>query len=213
MEKLDLKEQFKRFHSTRDMTPVLLQIPAANYLMIDGSGDPNTSASFGQAVQALYSVSYTLKFAFKKGASAVDYPVMALEGLWWTKDMETFSVESKDEWLWTLMIMHPEIVTADDVATTVEEVRRKKGLTNLNALRLERFDEGLCAQVVHVGPFSTEPTTIAALHHFIEAQGLVKRGRHHEIYMSDPRKCAPERMKTILRQPVTPPMSKAGSNP
>jgi hypothetical protein len=155
-------------------------------------------------MQALYGMAYTLKFMIKKGPEAIDYPVMALEGLWWAEDMSQFSLDVKGDWQWTVMIMQPEIVTAEHFARAAAELRRKKNPPALDLVRLERFHEGLSAQIMHVGPFAAEGPTVERLHDFIADQGYERRGRHHEIYMSAFGRTAPERLKTVIRQPVGP---------
>jgi hypothetical protein len=176
-------------------------VPPLHYLMLDGRGDPNTAPEYQEAVEALYALSYGLRFALKK-AQGLEYRVGPLEGLWWADDMTQFSVERKGDWQWTMMICQPEAVTPEWFAHVREEVGRKKRLPALAHVRLDRLDEGLSAQVLHVGPFSAEGPTIALLHDFIVAQGYGFAGRHHEIYLSDPRRAAPEKWKTIIRQPV-----------
>jgi len=153
-------------------------------------------------VEALYSVSYALKFLIKKGATGVDYGVMPLEGLWWVDDMAEFSVDNKGIWKWTVMIMQPEFVTKELVDKALEEVEKKKNLPALSKIRFESYHEGQSAQIMHIGPFSAEGPTIEKLHGFIKEKGYSLRGKHHEIYLSDPRRTAPEKMKTVLRQPI-----------
>jgi hypothetical protein len=186
--------------------PEIVQVPPIGFIMIDGRGDPNTAVAYQEAIQALYSVSYTLKFALKKEL-AVEYKVGPLEGLWWSDNMSTFGSGGKDNWQWTAMIAQPDEVTTERFEQAVEEVARKKDLPALPLARLERFEEGPCAQILHIGPFSAEGPTIALLHEFIAEQGHTfdgKRQKHHEIYLSDPRRSAPEKWKTIIRQPFTP---------
>jgi hypothetical protein len=168
--------------------------------MIDGAGDPN-NAPFAEAVSALYSVSYALKFAVRNGPRAIDYPVMPLEGLWWMTGGQRFTPERRDSWLWTAMIMQPEYVTAELVELACADSKRKKGIAAIDRLRFVRFDEGPAAQIMHRGPFADEPATIAQLHAFITGHGHRPRGKHHEIYLNDPLRTAPERLKTVLRQP------------
>jgi len=201
MKKHDLRKEYKNLYSASAKKPVLLDVPPFNFLMIDGMGDPNTSQAFKQAVGTLYSISYTLKFACKKEME-VDYPVMALEGLWWMDDMREFSLERKGDWKWTMMIMQPGFVPKLMVLKTIEQVRKKSEMKDFPKVRLERFKEGRCAQILHVGPYSAEGPTIQKLHEFIEAEGSVFRAKHHEIYLGDPRRSAPEKLRTILRQPV-----------
>jgi hypothetical protein len=173
-----------------------------NFLLIDGVGDPNTSPAFQAAVEALYSVAYTLKFSIKKGPLAIDYPVMPLEGLWWMDDMGRFTLGNKDDWKWTVMLVQPDFMTEDLVKEGVEQVRKKKNPAALPLLRFERFHEGLCAQIMHLGPYAAEKPTIERLHAFIAEQGASLTGKHHEIYLSDPSRTAPEKMKTVIRQPM-----------
>jgi hypothetical protein len=170
--------------------------------MIDGVGDPNTSALFHGAIEALFSVSYTMKFMVRD-QQGIDYGVMPLEGLWWMDDMREFTLENKDRWLWTVMIMQPEYVTEELVTDAIIQVTKKKGLSGLSRLRFDTYQEGLSAQVLHVGPFTNEGPTVATLHDFIAANGYRLHGKHHEIYLSDTRRAAPERWKTIIRQPIT----------
>lgn len=201
MEKRDYRKELKHLNTAPKGKPALLEVPPLNFLMIDGEGDPNQSAAFQQAVQALYQLSYTLKFMVKKELE-IDYSVMALEGLWWADDPVVFAAGDKSSWQWTLMIMQPEPVTADLVHAARDAAQSKKGASQaLEQLRFERFEEGLCAQVLHVGPYDAEAPAIAALHAFIHEQGCVLRGKHHEIYLGDPGRAAPEKLKTILRQP------------
>ena len=181
--------------------PELVRVPETGFVMIDGRGDPNSSPEYSEAIQALYAASYTLKFALKK-TTGFDYRVGPLEGLWWADDMADFSVARKSDWIWTMMIAQPDAVTNERFAAARDAAARKKALPALARTRLVRFTEGLCAQVLHVGPFSAEAPTIAALHAFIRSQGFDLSGKHHEIYLSDPRRSAPEKWKTIIRQPV-----------
>jgi hypothetical protein len=174
--------------------PELLEIPDRNVLMTDGRGDPNGSAEFQDAVGALYSISYGLRFRLKRDVG-VDRKIGPLEGLWWTED-GGFSFDHRSNWRWTALIEQADEVTAG----LVDAMARDKGLEV--PVRLERFREGRVAQVLHLGPFSEEPATIVRLHAFIAEHGLVPTGRHHEIYLNDVRRTAPERLRTILRQPV-----------
>ena len=186
-------------------TPEFVKVPELSFLMIDGHGDPNHSDRYQQAVQALYAVSYTLKFTLKK-QPGLDYRVAPLEGLWWAQDMTQFSSQRKADWDWTMMIRQPAQVTRQLVEQTAQEVADKKRLPAARELRLERFTEGPAAQVLYLGPYSAEGPTIAALHAFIHERGRRfdgRRHKHHEIYLSDPRRSASEKMKTIIRQPVT----------
>ena len=194
----------ERLYKAARKDPELVQIPEMSFAMVDGHGDPNTSADYGRAIQLLYSVSYVLKFALKRDG-APDYRVSPLEGLWWAEDMAQFSVERRSDWRWTMMIAQPEAVTAERFTWAVAEAARKKDLPESGRVRLDRLAEGWCAQILHVGPYSAEGPTIERLHAFIAGHGLRFDGRtqkHHEIYLGDPRRSAPERLRTILRQPV-----------
>ena len=180
-------------------------ILSMQFLMIDGIGDPNTEPQYAAAVQALYAASYTLKFLIKKGPTAQDYAVMPLEGLWWADDMESFSnLRDKDKWRWTMMIRQPDFISQADIDAALMACGKKKDPVDVSGLRFETFAEGPCAQILHIGPFETEGPTIARLHAEIAAQGKTLRGTHHEIYLSDIRRAAPEKWRTILRQPISP---------
>jgi len=202
MKKLDLKKELRHLYqpSTKEVTAV--DVPPMHYLMIDGKGDPNTAQEYSDAIEALFAVAYTIKFAVKKGALAIDYGVMPLEGLWWAEDMSKFSSEDKSDWLWTAMIVQPPFVSEEMVESAIVEVRKKKNPVALSKLRFEAFDEGHCAQIMHIGPFSEEGPNIEKVHHYIESSGHQRRGKHHEIYLSDIRRTAPEKWKTIIRQPM-----------
>lgn len=201
MEKLDLKKTLKHLYQASAKEVVAVDVSPMNYLMVDGAGDPNTSQAFADAVEVLFMVSYTLKFMVKKGASAIDYGVMPLEGLWWADDMTKFSATDKSNWKWTAMIMQPPFVTPDAVALAIAEVKAKKSPAAISRLRRDSFAEGRCAQGLHIGPFADEGPTIERLHRFIAAQGRLT-GKHHEIYLSDLRRTAPSKWKTIIRQPM-----------
>jgi len=200
MEKIDYKKVLKHLYHPGSREVSEVNVPAFNYIMADGTGDPNTSKDYQFVVEALFSTAYTIKFMVKKGPAAVDYGVMPLEGLWWADNMAEFSVQAKFDWKWTMMIMQPPVVTREQFTAAVT-VGRKKGLAALDRLRFEGFEEGRCAQILHVGPFSAEGPTIARLHDFIQQNGKL-RGKHHEIYLSDIRKADPARWKTIIRQPM-----------
>lgn len=199
--KLDLRVTYKQCY-TAGREPGLVDVPEFSFLAVDGHGDPNTSAEYIEAVEALFAVSYALKFALKRGPRLLDYGVMPLEGLWWVPDMSRFSVAHKSDWDWTIMIMQPDVVDADLVGTAIEQSTAKKDLPAARLLRLERYAEGLAAQIMHVGPYAAEEPTIQRLHTFIAERGYDLAGKHHEIYLGDPRRSAPERLRTIIRQPV-----------
>lgn len=201
MQKIDLKRQFKQLYQAPAREPVQVEVPPMNYLMIDGEGDPNTSREYAEAVEALFTLSYTIKFMLKKSQKAIDYSVMPLEGLWWADDMDVFTRAEKDKYKWTAMIMQPPFVTREIVNDAIAEAKKKKKLPALSRVRFDKLAEGTCAQILHVGPFSDEGPTIAKLHAFIDAHGQ-RAGKHHEIYLSDIRKAAPEKWKTVIRQPM-----------
>ncbi|MFW9779339.1 MAG: GyrI-like domain-containing protein [Candidatus Heimdallarchaeota archaeon] len=202
MAKIDLKKELKGIYSNISSSKFsIVDVPPLNFLMIDGQGDPNTSADYQAAMEALYPISYTLKFMMKDKGN--DYVVMPLEGLWWVPNMEGFSEENKDAWYWTSMIMQPDFITPALFDQAVAEVKKKKAPAALDKVRFEVYEEGKSVQILYFGPYSDEGPTIANLHKFIEKQGYSRRGKHHEIYLSDPRRTKPDRLKTIIRQPVS----------
>lgn len=199
--KVDLKKQLKDLYQPSAKAVVKVDVPSFRFLMIDGEGDPNSSAAYVEAVEALFSVSYTVKFKLKKGPEAIDYAVMPLEGLWWADDMSAFTANDKSRWKWTMMIMQPDFVPPEVIDQAIAELKLKKKLPGLDRLRLESFTEGLCAQTLHIGPFSEEGPTIERVHDFIHEHGALS-GKHHEIYLSDIRRADPAKWKTIIRQPM-----------
>jgi hypothetical protein len=201
MAKRDLKKELKQLYSPGSRDVVAVDVPSMNFLMIDGEGNPNTSQTYRDAIECLYALSYTLKFMIKKGRGGVDYSVMPLEGLWWGDDMDVFMEGKKDLWKWTAMIMQPEYVTKALFKRACEEVQKKKALPALSKVRLETFREGKSAQIMYVGSYSAEGPTIKRIHTFIAEQGGRLSGKHHEIYLGDPRRTAPEKLKTVIRQP------------
>ena len=199
MKTIDFKEELKHLYNPPTSRGVIVDVPRLQFLMIDGAGDPNTSPDYQDALQALYSVAYAAKFTLK---ATVSYSVPPLEGLWWADDMTQFSVTNKGLWKWTMMIMQPEDLTEELFRGVLGQVARKKPLPALDRMRLESLHEGLSAQIMHIGPYAAEKPTMERLHGFIHEGGYAFRGRHHEIYLSDPRRAAPEKMRTVLRQPV-----------
>jgi len=202
MEKIDLKKELRHLYSSSSKEVIIVDVPEMSFLMVDGMGDPNTAKDYQDAIEALYAVAYALKFMIKKGDSGIDYVVMPLEGLWWTEDMSKFSLENKDLWKWTAMIMQPKEVSGALFSEVLEQAQKKRKLASLSKMRFERFHEGLAAQIMHIGPYSAEGPTIEKLHSYIKQTGYELRGKHHEIYLSDPGRSKPERMKTIIRQPI-----------
>jgi hypothetical protein len=203
MEKVDFKKMLKHLYLPSAKHFAVADVPEMQFLMIDGQGDPNTALAYHQALEALYAVSYGLKFMSKREL-ARDYTVMALEGLWWTPDMAGFSMEDKGAWHWTMMMMQPDWITGDMAQAAVAEAGGKKDLPALARMRFEPYHEGLSVQIMHIGPYDAEGPTIARMHQFIAENGYQPAGKHHEIYLGDPRRTAPEKLKTVLRQPVRP---------
>jgi hypothetical protein len=202
MPKTDFKRELKHLYNPpQEFT--IVDVPPMSFLMIDGHGDPNTAQAYVDAVEALYAVAYKIKFASKKELDQ-DYVVPPLEGLWWAEDMDTFGVKrDKSTWDWTMMIMQPEWISQDMVKQAVQQVAKSKGLPALPRLRLETYHEGPSVQILHVGSYDDEGPALARLHHeYLPQNGLVEAGKHHEIYLSDPRRTAPEKLKTVIRQPV-----------
>ena len=200
MDKMDLKKELKNLYNPSSKEVTIVDVPAMNFLLVNGEGAP-TSPQYSEAIEALFSVAYTLKFMVKKGKS-VDYSVMPLESLWWVDDMAKFSAERKDDWKWTAMIMQPKYVTVDDVKMAEEQVKKKKNPTALPKIRFESFKEGPASQIMYVGPFSAEGPTISKIHAYIQNSGHELSGKHHEIYLNNPAKTSPEKLKTIIRQPM-----------
>ena len=211
MKILDLKKQFKHLYMPSAKKIEIVHVPRLQFAMVDGAiekgSEPGKSTSVADATQALYGISYTLKFMLKKRkANPIDYPVMALEGLWGVED-GMFDISVKDNWFYTLMIMQPDVITQDVFAEGLEQVRRKRGNSDpLSKLRLAEFEEGLCVQTMHIGPYATEPETVERMRAFARENGfrdcVGSGGKHHEIYLGDPRKADPAKLKTVLRHPV-----------
>lgn len=199
--KLDLKRELRHLYAP-GREPSLVEVPELSFLMIDGQDDPNTSPEYQQAIEALYSVAYTAKFTLKRAPDGLDFAVMPLESLWWAPGAESFAMASKSEWRWTAMIVQPDAVTPELFEQAREAASAKRALPALELMRLERYAEGAAAQVMYVGPYSEEGPTIERLHAFIAEQGCAPAGKHHEIYLGDPRRSAPEKLKTVIRQPV-----------
>jgi hypothetical protein len=190
----------KELYGASSREPSLIEVPELQFLMVDGTGDPNQPGAFQDAIQALYSLSYGAKFMLKK--EGIEFRVSPLEALWGSAG--GLNPNKKATWHWTAMIMQPAAVTPSVVDKVRVEAMRKKPLPVLSRVRLEPFRAGLSAQVMHVGPYSAEAPTIARLHEFIKRQGYRRVGKHHEIYLGDPQRSAPERLKTLIRQPIAP---------
>lgn len=201
-EKIDLKQQLKELYRPSAKKASLVDVPDINYLMVNGSGYPEQgSPEFQGAIEALYGVAYTLKFMLK-AAAARDFTVMPLEGLWWMRGNGAFDAGNKEDWRWTLMIALPPHISEADVKQAMKQLKEKKNPPSLAKVRFRGFSEGRAVQIMHVGPWSHEGPTIERLHEFARENRLKIRGKHHEIYMSDPRRTAPQKLKTVVRQPV-----------
>ena len=202
MKIIDFKKELKHLYRPSVKTVETVDIPKMNFFMVDGDGGPN-HPTFQNAIEVLFPLSYTLKFMIKKSDIGIDYGVLPLEGLWWADDMSSFIKDKKDDWKWTLMIMQPELITNEMVVEAVNQVRVKKNPTSLPLVRFESINEGKVAQIMHIGPFSEEGPTVQKLHSFIKDSGKKIIGKHHEVYLSDIRRAAPEKWKTIIRQPMS----------
>ncbi|KRA41696.1 GyrI-like domain-containing protein [Devosia sp. Root635] len=200
MDKIDFRRTLGHYKATRTIEAIL--VPEMAFVMVDGAGNPNSAPAYQSAIEWLYSISYALKFAAK--ALGHDYVVPPLEGLWWADNPADFTARRKDNWRWTMMIMAPDILTQAMFAEAVAKVGAKLG-KRPDTLRLERYAEGRSLQVLHVGSYDDEGPVLAQLHDVeMPARGLTFNGHHHEIYLSDARRTAPDKLRTILRQPVRP---------
>jgi hypothetical protein len=203
MPKIDFKKELKHLYRPSAKEFAVVDVPPMQFLMADGHGDPNTAKEYQDAIEALYAVAYKLKFMSKR-EKGEDYVVPPLEGLWWAEDMETFTtMRDKSAWDWTMMIMQPEWITQEMFEEVVRQVEKQKGLPALPELRLDAYHEGLSVHILYIGSYDAEGPTIARMHHeFMPRNGYEPAGKHHEIYLSDPRKVAPEKLKTVIRQPI-----------
>jgi hypothetical protein len=200
---MDHLKEFSHLYSQKKNEVTFLDVPMMNFLMIDGTGSPNNNPEYSDAVGALYALAYHLKFAVKKGPLGIDYKVMPLEGLWWAEDMQLFTLENRDNWLWRMMIMQPDLITVEMFDEAIDAVRKKKNPPRLEEVRFEAYEEGLCAQIFHAGPYGeAERPSIDRLHQTIFDHGYKLRGKHHEIYFNSPLRSEPAKLKTIIRQPV-----------
>ena len=206
MPKRDFKKENKELYNPSAKEVSIVDVPEMSFLMIDGEGDQNTSQEYQDSIEALFSVSFKVKFISEKENSQ-DYVVMSLEGLWWIENMEDFNIQDKSIWKWTAMIRQPDFITKDMMKKAIEEVEKKKNLPALSRIRFESLHEGISAQIMHIGPYAEEGPTIEKLHNFIEENGYEFDGsmpgkKHHEIYISDMRRTNPEKLKTVIRQPM-----------
>lgn len=203
MAKKDLSKELQELYFPPTREPISVKVPKMKFLMVDGRGNPNTSKDYQEAIGALYSLSYTMKFMLKFGQKKVDHIVMPLETLWWTDKGTNFMTAEKDTWNWRAMIAQPEHVTKDLISKAKDELaRKKKDVPGIDKVKFETFEEGLSAEIMHIGPYSEEKSSIEKLHNFIAESGRKPRGKHHEIYMSDPNRAKPEKLKTVIRQPM-----------
>ncbi|MFG2018436.1 GyrI-like domain-containing protein [Actinomadura geliboluensis] len=202
MTRYDIKQELKQCYAPRNRDWALVDVPAQRFIAVDGSGDPNTSADYARAVEALYTVAYTIKFASKRTLDR-DFVVGPLEGLWWSDRPEVFTARDKDAWQWRMLISQPDWITEDFIDDAKQTALTKKGLPTIADVRYEPMHEGLCAQVLHIGPYDDEGPILAALHgEYLAANNLRMTGHHHEVYLGDPRRSAPAKLRTVLRQPV-----------
>lgn len=203
---IDLKKENKELYNPSAKEVSIVDVPEMSFLMIDGEGDPNISQEYQDSIEALFSVSYKVKFISKKENSQ-DYVVMPLEGLWWVENPKEFTVQDKSGWKWTAMIRQPDFITKDVIKEAVQEVEKKKKLPAFSRIKFQRLHEGLSSQIMHIGPYSQEGPTVKKLHNFIEEKGYEFNGslpgeKHHEIYISNILRTKPEKLKTIIRQPM-----------
>ena len=204
METYDVRKAHKDLYAPPKSDFVEVQVPELHYLAIDGHGDPNTAKSYVAAIEALYTVAYTLKFTGRKTLER-DFAVGPLEGLWWAPDPSVFAARDKSAWGWTMMIPLPDWVTESQVGDAIDAAWAKKGNDAIKELRLLPLSEGHSVQILHIGSYDDETPTLDRLHHmYLPEHGLTFNGHHHEIYLSDARRTAPEKLRTILRQPVRP---------
>lgn len=200
--KLDFKKELKDLYNPKPGKFTLVKVPKLQYLMVDGQGDPNKVIEYKEAVEALFSVSYTLKF-HSKNELGKDYVVPPLEGLWWSDDFDDFRSRRKNNWSWTMMIMVPDWLGKNEFKEAVNTVSSKKPDIKVDRLRLETLTEGLSVQIMHIGSYDDETPTLLKLHdEWLPENGLKERLKHHEIYIGDPRKTPAAKLKTVLRQPV-----------
>lgn len=201
MDSLDFTAE-KPLYAPKSQQFSVVDVPPMTFLTADGEGDPNTSEGYGQAVAALYSASYALKFA-SKTSHGRNYVVAPLEGLWWVEGDQPFTEKNKERWHWRLMIRQPDWMTDDEVRAVLADTATRKQLPAVLELQIRHLTEGLSVQTMHIGPYDTEAPVIRRLHsEFLPENGFRENGEHHEIYLSDPRRTRPERLRTILRQPV-----------
>ncbi|WP_447007918.1 GyrI-like domain-containing protein [Saccharothrix isguenensis] len=197
----DVKRELKALYAPKNRDWALVDVPPQQFIAVAGRGDPNTAPEYARAVEALYSVAYALKFASKRAGR--DFVVGPLEGLWWSDDPAVFTAREKDSWQWRMLISQPDWITARDVEEAREATSAKKKLPTIAEVRHEELAEGTCAQVLHIGSYDDETPVLAALHNdYLAANDLEMTGLHHEVYIGDPRRTEPAKLRTVLRQPV-----------
>jgi hypothetical protein len=206
MRKIDLKKELRYLYVPSARQVEVVEVPRFNFVMVDGKiepgASPGISPAFQQALEALYGISYTLKFDSKlRAENPIDYSVMALEALWWVEQGE-FDITRPENWCWTAMILQPDHITGEMYQDALTQLRKKKPGLALDRLRFESFQEGLCMQIMHIGPYAEEPVTLARMQAFAEQNSYLLRGKHHEIYLGDPRRADPSKLKTVLRHPI-----------
>ena len=200
----DVKREHRALYAPKSTDWELVDVPEQRFIAVDGSGDPNTAEAYSRAVEALYAVAYTLKFASKR-EDGRDFVVAPLEGLWWSDDMEAFTARAKQSWQWTMMICQPEWIGREAIEDAKAAALAKKRLAAVGKVEFKTLHEGTSAQVLHLGPYDDEGPILAELHEkYLAANGLDYNGLHHEVYLSDPRKTEPAKLRTVLRQPVRP---------
>ncbi|MFQ5943382.1 MAG: GyrI-like domain-containing protein [Anaerolineales bacterium] len=207
MKKIDLKKELKHLYLPSAKEVVIVDVPAFNFIMMDGmmpaGVHPGDSPEYVDSLTALYGISYGLKFKSKlREVNPIDYTVMALEGLWWVESGD-FEFGKMEPWFFTSMMLQPDHITQEMYAEARDELQHKKPDLYVDSLRFDRFEEGRCIQIMHVGPYSDEPRTLAKMEAFMKENGYRFRGKHHEIYIGDPRRAKPENLKTVLRHPVS----------
>ncbi len=209
MQKIDYKKDLKYLYKPSSKNITTVDVPGMNFLMIDGIGDPNKEKSFGESINTLFSISYTLKFMIKKGEIEIsdkpgpNYAVRPLECLWWADDMTDFVKMRKDKWKWILMVAQPEFINMEMITAAIEKAKKKKPLIHISKMHFNKFEEGKSAHILYIGPYDNEGPTIKIIHKYIVDQGGLLTGKHHEIYLSDMRRTAPEKLRTIIRQPFS----------
>jgi hypothetical protein len=203
MPKIDFTKERKRLYQPPTTTFDVVEVPPTTYLAVDGHGDPNTAQEYKEAVEALYAVSYRIKF-ISKDELGRDYVVPPLEGLWWAENWDSFTTaRDKNRWDWTMMIMLPDWISVEVYQRALDDVRQKKAPASLDKMRMELYQEGLSAQILHIGAYDDEGPVLALLHQeWLPQHGYVENGKHHEIYLSDPRRVEASKLKTVLRQPI-----------